>query len=200
MHFWFVPTETPTSLCQFTANLLMPALFIALMKTPPNNLKDIFIESILQAHASSKKYAKLFEQFSELAYTDEIRSALAPSRNTLEEQTERLAQILKLLQLRPSRILNEMDETLLTKGKEVCGYQKQQSLHKDVQILLLSKLISYHKISIGSSIAEMSRVLGLDQISQLLTQSVSDDKNAAAYFLQIEQNILYPAVAKLDKQ
>lgn len=143
---------------------------------------------------------KLFEQFSELAYTDEIRSCLAPSRNTLEEQTDRLAQILKLLNLRPSRIIAEMDETLLTMGKEVCGYQKQQSLHKDVQILLLSKLISYHRISIGSSLAEQSRVLGFDQICQLLTQSVSDDKNTAAYFLQIEQNILYPAVAKLDKQ
>lgn len=169
------------------------------MKTPPNNLQELFKDLTLQIHASDKKYAKLFSQFSELAYIDELRSSLSPSRNTLEEQNDRLAQILKLLNLRPSRILTEMDETLLALGKEVCGYHKQQSSHKDVQILHTAKLITFHRISTGSSIENMAKSLGLDQISQLLTQSLTDNRNAAAYFMQIEQNILYPAVIKIDK-
>ena len=170
------------------------------MKTPPNNLQDIFKELVLQMHASEKRYMKLFSQFSELAYTDELRSCLSPSRNTLEEQTDRLAQVLKLLQLRPSRIITEMDETLLTLGKEVCGYQKQQSPHKDIQILYAAKLINYNRISTGSSIEQMSAALGLDQISPLLAQSLEDNRNAAVYFMQIEQNILYPAIVRIDRK
>ena len=166
------------------------------MKIPPNSLLDVFNEMTLEIHATEKKFVKLFEQFYNLAFTEELRSSLSPERNELELHIDRLAQVLKSLKLRPHRISSSIDEALLTIGKDVCGYKKQQSKEKDVQILHVAKLITYHKISLYGSMEQMAKALKLDNTAKLLAQSLEDNKNAGAYFTQIEQNILYPAVVK----
>ena len=168
------------------------------MKTPPNNLSEVLNEMLLTCHASEKKYTKLFEQFSELALTEELRACLSPARNELDQQIERLALILKSLKLRPHRISSATDEALLELGKEVCGYMKQQSVHKDAQILHVAKLITYQKIALYGSIELMARSLKMDETAVLIAQSLEESRNAGAYFSQIEQNILYPAVVKSD--
>ena len=166
------------------------------MKIPPNSLLDVFNEMTLEIHATEKKFVKLFEQFYNLAFTEELRSSLSPERNELELHIDRLAQVLKSLKLRPHRISSSIDEALLTIGKDVCGYKKQQSKEKDVQILHVAKLITYHKISLYGSMEQMAKALKLDNTAKLLAQSLEENKNAGAYFTQIEQNILYPAVVK----
>lgn len=166
------------------------------MKTPPNSLHDIFQETALACHASEKKFAKLFEQFSEFAFTEELRSCLSPARNEAELQIDRLSQILKWLKLRPSRISSPVEEVLLTLGKEVCGYKKQQSHFKDIQILHVAKLITYHKISLYGSMEQMALALKLNDAARLLGQSMAESRDSGSYFAQIEQNILYPAVTK----
>jgi len=166
------------------------------MKTPPNNLLEVFNETVLACYATEKKFIKLFEQFSDLALTDELRSCLSPARNELQQHIDRLAQVLKSLKLRPHRISTPSDEALLTLGKEVCGYKKQQSRYKDVQILHAAKLITYHKIALYGSMEQMAAALSMEDAASLLGQSMEDNRNAGAYFMQIEQNILYPAVVK----
>ncbi|WP_256004063.1 DUF892 family protein [Pedobacter deserti] len=165
------------------------------MKTPPINLIDVFQEMVSACYASEKKYEKLFEQLSENAATDELKSCLSPTRNELAQHVDRLAQILKWLKLRPSRIMSNTDETLMAMAKEACGYKKQQSPHKDVQILQAAKLITFHKISLYGSMEKMAEALKMENAATLLAQSAEDNRNAGAYFTQIEQNILYPAVA-----
>lgn len=166
------------------------------MKTPPNSLSDVFNEMMLELHASEKKFIKLFEQFSDLALTDELRSSLSPTRNELEQHVERLAQVLGSLKLRPHRLSSTINEAFLALGKEVCGYKKQQSREKDVQILHVAKIITYHKLSLYGSLEQMAIALGKGDAAKLLEQTLEDNKNAGAYLTQIEQNILYPAVVK----
>ena len=166
------------------------------MKTPPNSLLDVFNEMTLEIHASEKKFIKLFEQFSDLASTDELRSSLSPVRNELEQHIDRLAKILKSLKLRPHRNSSSINEALLALAKEVCGYKKQLSREKDVQILHVAKLITYHKMALYSSMEQMALALKLDAGEKLLAQTLEDNRNVGAYFTQIEQNILYPAVIK----
>ena len=93
------------------------------MKTPPNTLQETFEALLIQTLASEKKYVKLFAQFSDLAFTDQLSAALSPSRNELEQHVDRLLQILKHLNLRPSREGSSVDDALLDLGKEICGYK-----------------------------------------------------------------------------
>jgi ferritin-like metal-binding protein YciE len=166
------------------------------MKTPPNSLTDVLNELILTCYASEKKFSKVFKDFSEQALTEELRSCLSPARNELDQQEDRLAQILKSLKLRPHRISSPIEEVLITLGNEVCGYKKQQTRQKDVQIIHAAKLITYHKVSTYGSLVMLATSLNLGDIAKLLSQSYDEIKNAGAYFSQIEQNILYPAVIK----
>lgn len=169
------------------------------MKTPPNNLQEVLQNMLTETQASGIKYEKLFKEFSDLAHTDELRSCLSPDRNDMEEQNSRLLLCMQALQLRPSRIIADLDETLLAIGKEVCGYKKQQSFHKDIQILQSAKSICLQRVGSYSSMEQIANSLKLDKIESLLAASLEDSRNAVAYFIQIEQNILYPAVAKIDR-
>ncbi|RZM22524.1 MAG: DUF892 family protein [Pedobacter sp.] len=167
------------------------------MKTPPNNLKDAFEALLIPSLAAELKYAKLFEQFSGLAVTAELGTVLSPARNEFDQQAERLRLLFKQLKLRPVRECLQVDEVFLAMGKEVCGYKKQQSLYKDIQIISLAKQITYHRIAIYSILDVMAGGLRADDVG-LLKQSCEEIRNSAGYFSQIEQNILYPAIKNTE--
>jgi len=165
------------------------------MKTPPNNLKDAFESLLNLTLAAELKYSKLFEQFSTFVETAELAAVLSPARNEFEQHIERLGRLCKHYKLRPVRECLEVDEVFLATGKEVCGYKKQLSKFKDSQILSTSKQITYHRIAIYSTLEAMATALDADEPG-LLKQTSAELRNTGAYFCQIEQNILYPGLAK----
>lgn len=163
------------------------------MKTPPISLKEVFEVMIIDSLAAELKYSKLFEQFSTLTATAELGTLLSPDKNEFDQQIERLKLIVKQLVLRAIRECSDVDEVFLKLGKDICGYKKQRSGFKDVQILALAKQITFHRIAVFGTLAAIAAELHVDPAG-LLNQTVEEIRNTAAYINQIEQNILYPSL------
>ncbi|MES2827927.1 MAG: DUF892 family protein [Bacteroidota bacterium] len=163
------------------------------MKTPPNNLKEAFETLLLPTQAAELKYAKLFEQFSTLSETSELAALLSVDRNEFGQHIDRLKMLFKQLGLRAVRECSELDENFLVLGKEICGYKKQRSGLKDVQILGLAKQITFHRLAVYGTLDAMASALGADEVG-LFKQTVEEIRSTGGYFSQIEQNILYPVL------
>lgn len=163
------------------------------MGTSLNDLNAIFARLLVQFYAAELKYAKLFMSLSALSMTEELRASLSADRNEFAQQTERTAQVMKLLKLPAAKELTEVDRALLESGKSVGGGKKKQgSLGRDVDILGLARQITYCRIAKLSSLIAMARELEMEPVVALMEQSCTECRNTAAYFGQIEQNILYP--------
>lgn len=168
------------------------------MRTPPHNLSEIFNTQVIELHATEKKYLKVFEQLSNAAQTPELRAALSSEKSGQEDHVSRLLLVIDSLKLKHSRVSNSINEELLKLANEVAGYQKQQSIYKDIQILQLAKLIFSAKSCAYSSLQLIAENRGQNIAADIMAQSLADIRNNLAYLLQIEQNIVYPAAAKID--
>lgn len=167
------------------------------MKTPPLTLKEVYLQTLSEVYAAEKKYMKCFQQMAEAAYTDELRSAISPEGTELENHLSRLSQIMEAMNLKTSRITASLDDELLVLGKEVCGFQKQQSVLKDIQILQTATQLVQIRIAAYESLYLMAMALKMDNASVLLEQCFKDYKNTVAYMSQIAQNIIYPAAQRV---
>ncbi|MGY4384735.1 ferritin-like metal-binding protein YciE [Pedobacter sp. UYP24] len=168
------------------------------MKTPPLNLLEVISNTVSELYATEKKYLKTFEQLADASHTDELRAALSPAGTEIENHISRLSQIMDLLKLKPSRISAEIGEELMKMAKEVSGFKKQQSVIKDIQLLQCAKMIILVKIGVYESLHFIASTRKMEAAALLLEQTLSDNKNTAAYLCQIEQNILYPQAAKAE--
>ena len=165
------------------------------MKTPPLNLKEVYINAIAELYAAEKKYEKAFEQLSLTAHTPELGSALSPERTEIEQHISRLAIIMEPLKLKPSRITNAIDDELLKLSKEASGFAKQQSVLKDIQLLHCARSIQHHKIAAYESLYLMAQAMKKEPAAALLEQSLKDNINTERYLVQLAQNVIYPAAA-----
>ncbi|TDO23928.1 DUF892 family protein [Pedobacter duraquae] len=166
------------------------------MKTPPLTLNEVYLQTLSEVYAAEKKYMKCFQQMAEAAFTDELRSAINPEGTDLENHLSRLTQIMETANLKTSRITSALDDELLVMGKEICGFQKQQSVLKDIQILQVATQLVQIRIAAYEALYQMATALKIEKAAVLLEQCFKDYKNTVAYLSQIAQNIIYPAAER----
>lgn len=162
------------------------------MKTPPLKLEEIYNQTLSELLAAEKKYAKIFEQMASAAFIDELRKGISAEATEIDSHIDRLTQVISIQKLKVSRVTSAIDDELMKMSKEVCGFIKQQSVLKDIQILHCAKTILAYKIAAYESLYLMAKAIGKDHAFMLLEQSFKDNQNTYGYLTQISQNILYP--------
>ncbi|TDQ08210.1 DUF892 family protein [Pedobacter metabolipauper] len=166
------------------------------MKTPPLSLTEVFNKLLAERFAAEKKYIKSFTEMSDAVLTDELHKALSPEQTDQENHLSRLSLILESQKLKAGRITAVIDDELLKMSTEVCGFMKQKSIMKDIQILHCVQVIEQIKITNYDALYQIALELKLEQAAELLEQTLKDNKNTQAYLSQIAQNIIYPAANK----
>lgn len=168
------------------------------MKGQLTGLNEIISKKIAELYLAEKKYIRAYAQLAATVYTDELKAALAPSGTEIESHISRLKQILDLFKQKPIKTYNPADEKLLELLKLATRPKNKASVLRDIDILQTAKMIIHAKIACYESLYLMTTAQDIVHVPMLLEQSLKDNRNTAGYLSQIEQNIIYPQLAKAD--
>lgn len=165
------------------------------MKNPALNLSTIFHNSLADLYLAEKKYLKCFEQMVKASSTNELRRALSPAGTEIENHISRVQLVMKIVKIKPSKLVSKIDQELLNLAKEATRSFKEDSLSRDIQILKCAKTINLVRAGYYESIYLMASAQNLEPVIPLMEQCFKDNHNTAGYLSQIEQNIIYPAAS-----
>lgn len=156
------------------------------------DLEVAYNQQLSEMLTAEKKYNKYFERLATAAYTEELRSGLAPASNEFPEHLERLKQCVAIQKIKPAKEITELNDVILKQVDQALKSSKKKSFTRDIQILHTAKILLQVKIAVYQTIHQMAVALEKETEAVLMEQCAKDNQNAYAYLLQISANIIYP--------
>lgn len=162
------------------------------MKTPPLNLIELFNSTVAGLYAADKKYLKCYETIAKTAMSAELSHTLSPEQTNLESHMSKLSLLIDLQGLKTSRITQVLDDQLYTEAMDCCGFAKQKSILKDIQLLHCAQQILQSKIIRLESLYLTAKELKKEQAVNLIHEIKTGHKQTYSELLEIAQHKLYP--------
>jgi ferritin-like metal-binding protein YciE len=167
------------------------------MKTPPLNLIELFNSTIAGLYAADKKYLKCYADIAKTAMLEELSHTLSPEQTNLENHLNKLSSLIDLQGLKTSRITQVLDDQLYNEAMDCCGFAKQKSLLKDIQLLHCAQQILQSKIIRFESLYLTAKELKMEQAVHSIQQIKADNEHTYADLVQIAHDKLYPAAHQI---
>lgn len=168
-----------------------------LMKTPPLNLIELYNSTVAGLYAADKKYLKCYETIAKTAMSAALSNTLSPEQTNLEDHLSKLSLLIDSQGLKTSRITLVLDDQLFNEAMDCCGFAKQKSILKDIQLLHCAQQILQSKIIRLESLYLTAKELKMEQATNFIYQIKTDNAQTSTDLIAIAENKLYPVAHQI---
>jgi len=156
------------------------------------NLNDQSVSPSLLI-ANSEQYrttnlVKALPKMAKAATSQELRSAIIDHLDVTITQVSRLEQVFELLGEKTVALRCDAMEGIVKEGERVISDTQPGTNTRDVGIILAAQKVEHYEISTYGGLAQMAITLGLDEIANLLQETLAEEKEADQHLTNIAEN------------
>lgn len=151
-------------------------------------LMKLFIDEIKDIYWAEKHLTKALPKMRKAASSEELANAIADHLEVTKEQVARLEEIFEMLGKRAQGKKCEAMEGLVMEGEGVIEDTEEGTATRDVGIILAAQKVEHYEIATYGGLATLAKVLGLNEIAEILGQTLSEEKEADELLTQIAEN------------
>jgi ferritin-like metal-binding protein YciE len=141
------------------------------------SLEDLFLEEVKDIYDAEKRLVKALPKMAKAASTDELRQAFESHLQETEGHVERLEQILTKLD-KPARGKKcKAMEGLVEEGADLID-EKADPAVRDAGLICAAQKVEHYEIAAYGALATWATVLGHDEMSGLLEETLKEEKGA----------------------
>ena len=172
-------------------------------KTSKNNttsatepmLMELFIDEIKDIYWAEKHLTKALPKMSKAATSEELANALTEHLEETTEHVARLERVFEMLGEKARGKKCEAMEGLVSEGTSVIEETEKGTATRDVGIILSAQKVEHYEIAAYGGLTTLAKTLGLDDVAEILVQTLSEEKNADELLTTIaEKHVNYEAV------
>jgi ferritin-like metal-binding protein YciE len=160
----------------------------------PETLRELFIEQLKDIYDGEQRITKALPKMAQEAESEELSEALEEHLRETEEQVSRLEQILEALDETPGRKTCKAMVGLLEEGKEMMAEDFPPEV-KDAGIIAAAQKVEHYEMATYGCLRTWADLLGEDEASRLLKQTLDEEGNADKKLTQIAQSLNVEATA-----
>jgi len=190
----------------------MPTKSTAVKKTAPKKnssdktsssnhepaLREFFIDEIKDIYWAEKKLVTTLPKMQKAATSEELKQAMADHLEATREHVSRLEQVFGLLGEKPQAKKCEAMEGLVKEGEAIIEDTEDGSATRDVGIILAAQKVEHYEIATYGCLAQLAKTLGLEEIKNLLGQTLTEEKEADEILTEVAENCVnYEAAEEL---
>lgn len=142
------------------------------------SLQDVFIEELRDLYSAENQLIKALPKVGKAASNRELKALLTQHLDETKGQVQRLKQVFELLGKKPTGQHCKGMEGVIEEGKEAIE-SDEESATKDVQLTGAALRVEHYEIAGYSAAIAISKALGQKEISDLLNETLTEEKNAA---------------------
>ena len=151
-------------------------------------LHELFLDSIRDIFWAENQLVKSLPKMIEAATSDKLSTAIEDHLEQTKTHVSRLKQIFELLG--EDAIAKKCDamEGLTKEGEGIVESTEEGTATRDVGIILASQKIEHYEIASYGGLAQLATTLGHDDVAELLTETLSEEKEADMLLSAIAEN------------
>lgn len=142
-----------------------------------SQLGDFFLDQLNEIFHSEHKILVAWPQLMDAAHAMELKQLFREYQFHVQNEIIRLEGMFTLFDCIPDgRVVNAMDG-LLAEANTIIEKTTQGSHTRDAAIVVAVQKIGHYKIAVYGSLQQIASTLGMEDISNLLSQSLQEEKD-----------------------
>jgi ferritin-like metal-binding protein YciE len=159
--------------------------------TPEQNqsmLQEYLIEELRDIYWAEKHLVKALPKMAKAATTEELVTAFEEHLTVTEEQVSRLEQVFELLGEKARGKKCEAMEGLVSEAEEIIEETEAGSATRDVALIIAAQKVEHYEIASYGGMTTLAKTLGLDQVAELLGETLEEEKETDELLTQLAEN------------
>jgi ferritin-like metal-binding protein YciE len=159
-----------------------------------NSLHDLFVDQLKVLFYSEKEIKNTLSEVIKKATSDELKDALENHFDETTSQIERLEKVFKFLEVSSVAKRCIAMDGIIDEINEIIN-ENASPLVKDAAIIAEIQKALHFKIACYGTLKTYARLLGHDEIVDLMQETVKEEKSSDKHFTEIAEGINQEAVS-----
>jgi ferritin-like metal-binding protein YciE len=159
-------------------------------------LEDLFLYELKDLYDAENRLTDALPKLAKAATSPELRKAFQNHLQETQGHVSRLERIFKQLGHEPERETCEAIKGLISEGEEVMG-AKGNAVVRDAALIAAAQRVEHYEIAGYGTARALARSLGLEDIPEILTQTLDEEGNSDRTLTAIAEGSINPASARV---
>lgn len=151
-------------------------------------LQDFFKDEIKDIYWAEKHLLKTLPKMSKAATSEELKTAFNDHLETTKTHVERLEQVFELLDRKPQAKKCDAMEGLTKEGASIIEDTEEGTATRDAALILAAQKVEHYEIATYGGLAQLAHSLQLEEVANLLEQTLAEEKEADVLLTEIAEN------------
>ncbi len=184
------PTKTKTSLSKSKS----PS---AGKGASDDRLKEFFIDELKDIYWAEKHLVKTLPKMKKAATSSELQAAFADHLEVTKTHVVRLEEAFEALGEKAQAKKCEAMEGITKEGENIIEDTEEGTSTRDVGLILAAQKVEHYEISTYGGLHQLAITLGLDDVADILAQTLEEEKETDEKLTEIAENsVNYEAAAE----
>ena len=162
-------------------------------------LNELFIDELKDIYWAEKHLVKTLPKMAKAATSEELKNAFNDHMEVTKTHVSRLEQVFDLLGEKAQAKKCEAMEGITKEGESIIEDTEEGTSTRDVGLILAAQKVEHYEISTYGGLAQLATTLGLNDVADLLNQTLAEEKEADESLTGIaENNINYEAAEETE--
>jgi ferritin-like metal-binding protein YciE len=141
-------------------------------------LEKFFYDSLKDIYWAEKHLTKAIPKMMKAATNEGLIAALEEHLDVTEGHIERLEQVFEILGKKAQAKKCEAMEGLTKEAESIMEETEDGTATRDVGIIIAAQKVEHYEIATYGGLAQLAKTMGLDEIKELLGQTLEEEKEA----------------------
>lgn len=159
-------------------------------KSEETKLKELFTEELKDLYYAEKLLLKTMPKLAKSATSEQLRMAYQQHITETEGQVERLNQVFQHLGMSAKAKKCEAMEGLVQEAQHAISDTDKGSATRDAALIISSQKAEHYEIASYGSLMALAKVMGENEIAQLLQQTLEEEKRTDEKLSQLAESTI----------
>ena len=141
-------------------------------------LEKFFYDSLKDIYWAEKHLTKAIPKLMRAATNEGLIAALEEHLDVTEGHVERLEQVFEILGKKAQAKKCEAMEGLTKEAESIIEETEEGTSTRDVGIVIAAQKVEHYEIATYGGLAQLAKTMGLDEVKELLGQTLEEEKEA----------------------
>lgn len=181
-------TKTPVSSTSSSKTSRANGNEEAVASNNATQLEKFFMDSLKDIYWAEKHLTKALPKMQKAATTEELKDAIDDHLAITEEHVTRLEHVFEILGKKAQAKKCEAMEGLIKEGDSIVEETEEGSATRDVGVIMAAQKVEHYEIATYGSLIQLAKTMGQDEVADILTQTLQEEKEADHTLSQIAEN------------
>ncbi|WP_209137364.1 MULTISPECIES: YciE/YciF ferroxidase family protein [Niastella] len=150
-------------------------------------LKDFFVEQLQDIYWAEKALVKELPKMQGATTTEELAEAITEHVTETQEHISRLEEAFEMMGETARAKKCEAMEGLIKEAHSIINETQKGSATRDAAIIMAAQKVEHYEIATYGSLVQLAKTIGLNDVAELLGQTLAEEKNCDQVLTQIAE-------------